>query len=249
MGYSKEYIKQRTIEIYDSLPQDRELRIKCLKERDEIINLNYTFFGYIASKTFINNSSISYEDKFQSAVMHFCECWWWYHWDGDEHHKGYRRDLAFGVFFKPRIAEMIERELNEVKYSIRRSICMEIGAQLNKHWGQVKYEDISKVKLSPEKVVTAKAIFGTLYQADLESHEMFLEGSVAIDSPFDNPTEKYESIVDLLIHDMIAYEEKLDDAKLLKMSEIYGIPFDKLKAELPKAEEQLYKQLSERIEM
>ena len=125
MSHSKEYIKKRTIEIYDSLPQDRELRMKCIKERDEIIDLNYAFFGYIATKTFINNSSISYEDKFQSAVMHFCECWWWYHWDGDEHHKGYRKDLAFTVFFKPRIAEMIERELNEVKYSIRRSICME----------------------------------------------------------------------------------------------------------------------------
>ena len=36
---------------------------------DEIIELNYTFFGYVATHTYINNSSISYEDKFQSALL------------------------------------------------------------------------------------------------------------------------------------------------------------------------------------
>ena len=126
---------------------------------------------------------------------------------------------------------------------------MEIGAQLGKHWGQVKYEDIVKVNLPPDKVITAKAIFGSLYQADLESHEMFIEGTAAVDSPFDNPAETYESVTELLIHDMIAYEEKLDDSKLCKMSEIYGIPFEKLKAALPEAEAKLHQQLLERIDM
>ena len=54
-NYSPAYIKQRTIEIYDSLPMDKEKRIACTKERDEIIELNYTFFGYVASTTFIEN--------------------------------------------------------------------------------------------------------------------------------------------------------------------------------------------------
>ena len=72
------YIKQRTLEIYDSMPQDKELRKQCLKERDEIIELNYAFFGYVATKTFINSTIATYEDKLQSALMHFCECFWWY---------------------------------------------------------------------------------------------------------------------------------------------------------------------------
>lgn len=246
---SKEQIKARTLEIYRSLPQERAARIKCLEERNEIINLNYAFFGYVASRTFVNNSYISYEDKLQSTVGYFCECWWWYQWDGDEDHKGYRKDLAFTVFFKPRLAEMLEREFNEVKYSVRRALCMEIGDQVGKHWGQVKYEDIAKCNLPADKVIAAKAVFGALYVADLETHEMFIPGPTYVDSPFDNMSDKYNSIEDLLIHDMVTYEEKLTDDKLAKMSEIYGIAFDKLKAALPAAEEKLHQQLLERLDM
>lgn len=249
MGCSNEDIKKRTLELYKSLPQERYARMKCLKERDEIIDLNYAFFGYIASRTFVNNSYISYEDKLHSALMHFCECWWWYQWDGDEHHKGYRKDLAFSVFFKPRIAEMLEREFNEVKYSVRRSLCIEIGEQLGKHWGQVKYEDLSKVELSADKMIAAKAVFGALYSADLETHEMFIPGPTYVDSPFDNMSDKYDSIEDLLIHDMVVYEEKLTDDKLKEMSTIYDIPFDVLKSALPAAEQKLHKQLLERLDM
>ena len=164
---TKEYIKQRTLELYDSLPQDESNRKLRTDVRDEVIDLNYSFFGYIATHTYINNTSVTYEDKLQSALMHFCECWWWYKWKGNDKHKGYRQDLSFTVFFKPRIGEMIERELNEVKYSIRRSLCMEAGAQLGKHWAQVRYDDLSKVSMPPEKLNSLKAIFGTVYWADL----------------------------------------------------------------------------------
>lgn len=179
MAYSIAYIKQRTLEIYDSLPQDKEQRKNCIKERDEIIELNYKFFGYVASHTFINNSSIEYEDKFQSCISHFLECWWWYKWKGDETHKGYRQDLSFAVFFKPRLGEMIERELNEVKYSIRRSLCIEAGDQLNKHWAKVTYDDLKNVKLPVDKMNSLKAIFGSLYIADLSDYQLYLDKDIS----------------------------------------------------------------------
>ena len=68
----KEYITRRTLELYDMLPDDEEGRKARLDIRDEVIELNYSFFGYVASHTFINNSSVSYEDKLQSALTHFC---------------------------------------------------------------------------------------------------------------------------------------------------------------------------------
>ena len=105
-------VKEQTLALYAELPQDKILRQKRTDIRDKIIELNYSFFGYVATHTYINNTSVTYEDKFQSALLHFCECWWWYKWKGDETHKGYRQDLSFAVFFKPRVGEMIERELN-----------------------------------------------------------------------------------------------------------------------------------------
>lgn len=245
--YSKEYIKERTLQIYDSMPQDKPLRMNCLKERDELIELNYPFFGYIATHTFINNSSITYEDKLQSALLHFCECFWWYKWDGtgDPKHKGYRSDLAFTVFFKPRIGEMIERELNEVKYSIRRSLCMEAGEQLGKHWGQVKYDDLAKVQLPAEKMNSLKAIFGSMYWADLDTHALFIGSTERLPSVLDSLSDNYNSIEDLLIHEMVDEERRLTDDDLLRMADLYGLPFSDLLRALPKAENSIHQKLIE----
>lgn len=245
--YDKDYIKRRTLEIYDSMPQDKALRMRCLKERDELIDINYSFFGYIATHTFINNSSVTYEDKLQSALLHFCECFWWYKWDGsgDPNHKGYRSDLAFTVFFKPRIGEMIERELNEVKYSIRRSLCMEAGEQLGKHWGQVKYDDLSQVTLPADKMNSLKAIFGSMYWADLDTHAMFIAASSKIPSVLDTLNDKYDSLEDLLIHEMIDVERRLTDADLVQMGDLYCISVEDLRRALPRAEDILYKQLKD----
>ena len=245
--YDKDYIKRRTLEIYDSMPQDKALRMRCLKERDELIEINYSFFGYIATHTFINNSSVTYEDKLQSALLHFCECFWWYKWDGsgDPNHKGYRSDLAFTVFFKPRIGEMIERELNEVKYSIRRSLCMEAGEQLGKHWGQVKYDDLAQVTLPADKMNSLKAIFGSMYWADLDTHAMFIAASSKIPSVLDTLNDRYDSLEDLLIHEMIDAERRLTDADLVQMGDLYCISVEDLRRALPRAENMLYKQLKD----
>lgn len=249
--YSKEYIKARTQEIYDSMPQEKNLRMNCLKERDELITLNYTFFGYIASHTFVNNSYATYEDKLQSAISYFCQCFWWYKWNGDETHKGYRSDLAFSVFFKPRIGEMLEREFNEVKYSTRRALCMEVGEQLGKHWGQVKYEDLSdpRVHIDPNKMIALKAIFGSLYVADLDTHSMFMASKDSQLSEFEDMKDTYNSIEDFLIHEMVEAERKLTDTDLLNMAEMYSIDYLKLKVALPKAEKVLHQKLLDSLDM
>lgn len=243
---TNEEIKQRTLDIYSTMPQNKAERMKCFKQRDEIIELNYAFFGYVASRTFINNSTVKYEDKLQSALTHFCECFWWYKWQGDETHKGYRQDLSFSVFYLLRIGEMIERELNEVKYSIRRSLCMEVGEQLGKHWGQVKYEDLSdpRLHLPVDKMDSLKAIFGTLYIADLDKHEPFLTSedipSIELSSL---SSDNYDTIEELLMREMIDREHKLTDSDIFKICDMYGLDNKTVKSKLKTAETMLYNRL------
>ena len=62
---NKGYIKQRTLELYALLPMDLEERQKQTAIRDEILKLNYKFFGYVAKETYVANAE--YEDKFQTA--------------------------------------------------------------------------------------------------------------------------------------------------------------------------------------
>ena len=251
MANSNERIKQRTLEIYNSMPQDRKLRQACYAERDEIIELNYAFFGYVAKSTFINNPTVTYEDKLQSALMHFCECFWWYRWKGDETHKGYRQDLSFTVFYKPRLGEMIERELNQVKYSVRRTLCMEVGAQIGKHWGKVRYEDLSdpRVHLSADKMNSLKAIFGSIYIADLEDHEAYLPAP-SINTMIDEQlSDKYDSLEDLLVHEMIRCESKLSNSKIFEIATMYGLDPDILILHRKAAEEKLYQRLKANMDL
>lgn len=249
---TSEEIKRKTLELYNQLPQEREARKARTDIRDKIIELNYKSFGYIASHTFINNSSIDYEDKFQSALTHFCECWWWYQWEGDENHKGYRKDLSFLVFYKLRIGEMIERELNTVKYSLRRDLCMLVGAQLGKHWGQVKYDDLAdpRLHLPVDKMNSLKAIFGTLYQPDMEEFEPFLEAeAMMVGTDVDCRSSEYDSLEEFLIQEMIEKERKLTLKDLIELSNTYYVPLDDLKVAQPTAETILYKEVQDRIAM
>lgn len=250
----EEFRKQRTIELYSYLPQanisedmtkeEKEAEIeRALAERysyvdirDAIVEINYAFFGYVASHTFINNSAITYEDKFQSALTHFLEMWHKYKFAAK-----YRTDLSFAVFFKPRVGECIERELNEVKYSLRRTLCMEVGEMVGKHWGQVKYEDLSdpRVKLKPEKMESLKAMFGTFYWADLETHALFIQSDCQYSKESELYSDNYQTVQEMLIHEMVENECKLSDKKLLDLSLMLDIPFNQLKDELPAAEAKL----------
>jgi len=246
-----EQIKQRTRELYMSLPQELEARKARTDIRDQVLELNYTFFGFVASHTFVNNSSISYEDRFQSACMHFCEIWWQYLWQGDDTHRGYRQDLSFSVFFKPRIQEMIGRELNTVKYSIRRSLCMEVGKLVGKHWGKVTYEDLfdPRVNLPADKMASLKAIFCTLRPADIEDYMVFIESPKHESSVEYMITDNFDSIEELLVQEMLEIEEKITEDKLKEMAEIYQVDIEILRESLPAAEEILHRRLHESIDM
>lgn len=237
-------IKKRTIELYDQLPQEEEARKARIDIRDEVIKLNYSFFGYIATHKFINNNMVTYQDKLQSALCNFLTCWWWYRWEGH-----YRTDLSFAVFYNLRIGEMMERELNEVKYSIRRSLCMEAGEQLGKHWAQVKYEDLSQVNLPVDKMNSLKAMFGTLYMTDIEERLQYMEAPRIALGGIETLSDKYDTIEELLIHEMIDRESKLTDKDLREMSDIYQIDFVTLQTKRKIAETMLYKKLHDIIDL
>ena len=245
-----EAIKERTQELYAMLPDDEEERKSRMDIRDELLELNYKFFGYVASHTYVNNTCVSYEDKFQSALLHFCEIWWQYKWKGSDTKRGYRQDLSFAVFFKPRLSEMIERELVEVKYSIRRSLCMEAGEQLGKHWSKVRYEDLSQVTLPKDKMDSLKAIFGSMYIADLDQHTTYIHSPETVYPAIHRMlTDNYDSIEDLLITEMIETEEKITPRALNKMADIYQLSIEQLEAALPVAEAKLYKLLQDNLDL
>ena len=241
-----DWIKARTQELYDMLPQTTlEERNTYTEIRDEIIEINYSFFGYIAKNQYVTDPLVTYEDKLQSALVNFCQMWAKYKFAPE-----YRTDLSFAVFFKPRLSECIRRELNTIKYSLRRTVCMKAAAQLGKHWGQVTKEDIAKVKLPPQEMQILEAIFNTQYDANYEDvsnvklapSQSTFTASYGIDTIY---TEKYDNLEDLIIHEMIEQESKLDDAYLLKMSQMYGIPFAELEEARPVGEWKLKHQLEE----
>lgn len=236
-----DYRKERTLELYSYLPQTTlEERATYIDIRDAVFELNYKFFGYLASHHYIANNYSSYEDKFNSAGLHFLEMW----------HKfmfapKYRTDLSFAVFFKPRITECMERELQEVKYSVRRTLCMKVGEQIGKHWAQVTYEDLKdpRVKLSSDDRASLQAIFGALYTADLDTHSMFAEAPevAAIEGSYNS--DNYDSLISMLKHEMVVKEKDLSDQDLLDLAMLLDIPYAKLKELMPEAKESLYNEL------
>ena len=251
-NYSGQESKEKTLELYHSLPKDKSERMKLLDVRDHIIELNYKFFEYVAAHTYVKNYSIEHEDKVQTCILSFCKCWWWYLWDGtgDDKHKGYRQDLAFTTFFKPRLSEMIDRELTEVKYHVYRPLLMKVGDQLGKHWNKVEYDDLAKVELSTEDLNSLKAIFGANYLEPIEDF-MFesaeYEDTNSLSSILDD--DKYDSLEDFLIREIISAEDKLTDKDLESYVEIYGFDYDELVRTLPKAYDKLKAQLESKMDI
>ena len=260
----KDWIKARTQELYDMLPQTTlKERDSYTEIRDEIIELNYSFFGYVAKGTYVTDPMATYEDKLQSALTNFCQMWTKYKFspevtetsDTTKKEKKYRTDLSFAVFFKPRLTECIKRELNTIKYSLRRTICMKAAAQVGKHWGQLTKEDIPNIKLNPQEMRILESIFCTQYDTQYDEVTPPKVKS-AIQSDFIVPygidgiyTEDYDALEDLIVHEMIECECKLDDAYLLKMSQMYGIPYNELEKARPIGEYKLKKQLEEYMDI
>ena len=238
--FTKDYIKSRTQELYDSLPMDLEARKAALDVRDEIIELNYAFFGYIASNTFVDG--VEYDDKLQTALMSFMGMWWKYKWTPK-----YRDDLSFAVFFKPRISEEIRRYLNPISYTVKRQLCMKVANQLGKKWTEVCFDDIHKVQLCQQDILTLKAILGAPMPDDISSYETLIESkdSSSIDK---YQTVEYNSIEEMLIQEMIERESPLSDKDLRELADMLGLEFDDLKACLPTAMQTLYKRLKSNLD-
>lgn len=234
------YIKQRTNELYDSLPLDKEKRMKCLSVRDEIIDLNYAFFGYVANTTFIENTT--HEDKFQTALLSFMGMWWKYKWTPK-----YRADLSFAVFFKPRLSEEIRRFLSPISYTTKRSLCMKVAEQLGKSWTAVTYDDLANVTLPPKDMNALKSILGASYPVELSDVETYLEAPSFKNSIEDYQTTMYDSIEELLIQEMIEQESMLSDRHLHKLADLYTLDFNTLKAAMPKALSILHKRLTDNL--
>ena len=252
MMSKKDWIKARTQELYDMLPQTTlEERNTHTEIRDEIIELNYSFFGYVAKNQYVTDPMATYEDKFQSALTNFCQMWAKYKFAPE-----YRTDLSFAVFFKPRLSECIRRDLNTVKYSLRRTVCKKAAEQLNKPWGKLTKEDIGKVKLTPQEMSVLEVIFSTQYDTTYEEDTHLgikfkvtpseFSTSQGIDDIY---TEQYDSLEDLIVHEMIEQESKLDDEYLLKMAQLYDIPFAELVKARPIGEQKLKYQLEEYMDI
>lgn len=232
-----DWIKFRTIELYDFLPQTTlEERDTYRIIRDEVIRLNYKFFGFVAKSTYVAAPDILYEDKFQSGVTSFCKMWSKFRFASK-----YRIDLSFATFFKPRLSEEITRALGSVKYSTERVLKMKAAAQLGIHWKQLKYEDLKKVKLPKQEIAALEAMFGVMYPANLDDHDPFLQNTKHIETTIVTNlySDRYDSIVELLMHTMVEMESLISDRELLKLSEMNGIPFETLKELRPEAEKQL----------
>ena len=227
----RSWVKARTQELYDMLPQTSlEERNTYTDIRDEIIELNYSFFGYVARGKYVSDPYVTYEDKLQSALLNFCQMWAKYKFAAE-----YRTDLSFAVFFKPRLSECIAREFNPIKYSLRRTICKKAADQLGKHWGEVVREDLPNVNLPPNEMQILEAIFNTQYNVSFED---IVSASAMVEKRSDYSyrdncideiyTEMYDSIEDLIVHELIEKEAPLTDADLKKMSDLYCIPYEDL---------------------
>lgn len=240
LAKDKDYIKQRTIELYDSLPMNKEERIKRIDVRDEIIDLNYTFFGYVASGTFVENTT--YEDKFQTALMAFLSMWWKYKYTPE-----YRGDLSFAVFFKPRISEEIRRYLSTVSYTQRRTVCRKAAAQLGKPWNSITYDDLPKVNLPAKDMQALKCVLGAHMPVDLSECELFI-GDDGPNRGIDKyVTSKFDTVEELLVQETIESESQLTDKQLHAIAEMYSLDYDDLKSLYPKALQSLYDRLKENL--
>lgn len=240
-----EWRKQRTLELYSYLPQTTlEERFTYTDIRDEVMFLNYKFFGYVASHVYIKGQHASYEDKFQSALAAFCQMWHKYMFA-----EKYRTDLSFSVFFKPRLSECVYRDLLTVKHTINRSLKMEAAEQLGIPYSQLKYEDLANVHMEPDKMESLKAVFHADFEEDLDTASIFVP--VASDTTLYEEelySDNYNDVEHMLVHEMIERERLLTLDDIVELSEVLGVEVSELEKKLPVAEKLLYDQLQSIVE-
>jgi hypothetical protein len=84
-------------------------------------------------------------------------------------------------------------------------------------------------------------MFGVMYPANIEDHDPFLHSTKNLETTVISTlySDRYDSVVDLLIHTMVETESLISDKDLLKLAEINCIPFETLRELRPKAEAKL----------
>lgn len=240
-----EWRKQRTVELYSYLPQTSlEDRYKYTDIRDEVIYLNYKFFGYVAAHVYIKGKHCSYEDKFQSALTAFCQMWHKYMYAAK-----YRTDLSFSVFFKPRLSECVYRDLLTVKHTINRSLKMEAAEQLGIQYSKLTYDDLTKVNMAPDRMASLKAVFYADFEEDLETASIFVPAS-ADTTVYEQElySDDYDDVEHVLIKEMLEKERLLTLSDLVELSDVLGIDVKQLEEAQPRAEKMLYDELQSIIE-
>ena len=88
-----------------------------------------------------------------------------------------------------------------------------------------------------------------MYWADLAEHELYIPAPVERESEFADPTDNYDTVEELLIHEMVIEERKLTDADLLKLADMHGLDYYELKRILPECEATLYKRLKDSLDL
>ena len=251
MSQNSEYIKKRTLELYNMLPQNKDDRIQCLDIRDKIIELNYNFFIYLANSTYVKSDIVESEDKLQTCLYHFCKLWWLYLWDGtgDSSRNHFRTDISFTTFFKPRISCAIRNDLTDISYTTRRTALLKIGKELGKKWTEVTLEDLSKVSnIGTIDMQIARMVLDPNCRSSFEYESLFIGDSFSTTTPEIPNDEYYDSIEEMLIHETIEKEDKLTSKELKYLAEILNLDYKELKDAYPKALETLTERLKQSIQ-
>jgi hypothetical protein len=220
---------------------DKEERIARIDCRNELIELNYKFFCYVAHCSNVSAEYASIDDKIQVAVLAFMKHWWKYKWVPK-----YRDDLSFGVFFKPRIQEEIRRALIPFSEPVLRSLAMEASKFLNKRWTEILYEDtatLMELGMRPDKVQALRCYLSVPFAVDIEDVKHTIPDEERDTSIGDFITDKFSTVEELLIQEMLKEESRLSDEMLHKLADIYSLNYYDLRDIYPKAVSTLYKRL------
>ena len=236
-------IKDRTNALYDSLPLEEEARKSRIDVRNQVVELNYEFFKFVASHTFPVGKHFDFDDKVQSGITYFCNnIWHQYRWEGHT-----RMDLCFSTYFYPRVSKGLYQDLSEVKYTPKRNVMSKISKQLGKPWSEVRKEDLNdpRVKLSPANRKFAETLFEIPNMKSLEDVSVYIATAPQDVSIADKLTYEYDSIEELLVREMIITEKKLSNAHLQRLANMFCLDIDELILARPSAEGILLERLRE----
>lgn len=238
-----EYIKSRTLDLYNELPiDDAKARQSRIDIRDELFGMHMNLFRKIAHRTYLDHNRYDYDDKFQEVCLQFAEIWWWYKWP-----PRYKTETSFSSYFFIRLKERAERSLNELSYSVYRSTLIECQELLGlDHWTKVKPDMLSAIEGNVDTVQLAMRLFNRNFYTPIDSHyDLQASSSSLVGGVLESYCENPSDIRRLLISEFIYRECDLSPKDLQEISDIYSIPLDCLEDNLQEAKKELYYELKQ----